>query len=31
VAKGADLYELTTERKSLEDLFLEIVGPEGGL
>jgi ABC-2 type transport system ATP-binding protein len=31
VARGADLYELTPERKSLEDLFLEIVGTEGGL
>jgi ABC-2 type transport system ATP-binding protein len=31
VASGADLYELTPERKSLEDLFLEIVGAEGGL
>jgi ABC-2 type transport system ATP-binding protein len=31
VENGADLYELTPERKSLEDLFLEIVGTEGGL
>ena len=31
VERGADLYELTPERKSLEDLFLEIVGTEGGL
>jgi ABC-2 type transport system ATP-binding protein len=31
VQSGVDLYELTPERKSLEDLFLEIVGPEGGL
>ena len=31
VAQGVDLYELTPERKSLEDLFLEIVGSEGGL
>jgi ABC-2 type transport system ATP-binding protein len=31
VELGADLYELTPERKSLEDLFLEIVGTEGGL
>lgn len=31
VQSGADLYELTPERKSLEDLFLEIVGTEGGL
>ena len=29
VQSGADLYELTPERKSLEDLFLEIVGTEG--
>jgi ABC-2 type transport system ATP-binding protein len=31
IGRGADLYELTPERKSLEDLFLEIVGTEGGL
>jgi len=31
VARGVDLYELTPERKSLEDLFLEIIGTEGGL
>jgi ABC-2 type transport system ATP-binding protein len=31
VEHGADLYEITPERKSLEDLFLEIVGTEGGL
>jgi ABC-2 type transport system ATP-binding protein len=31
VESGAELYELTPERKSLEDLFLEIVGTEGGL
>jgi ABC-2 type transport system ATP-binding protein len=31
VAQGVDLYELTPERKSLEDIFLEIVGTEGGL
>lgn len=31
VENGADVYELTPERKSLEDLFLEIVGTEGGL
>ena len=31
IERGADLYELTPERKSLEDLFLEIVGTEGGL
>lgn len=31
VQSGVDVYELTPERKSLEDLFLEIVGTEGGL
>ena len=31
VEHGADLYELSPERKSLEDLFLEIVGKEGAL
>jgi ABC-2 type transport system ATP-binding protein len=31
VSGGADLYELTPERKTLEELFLEIVGSEGGL
>lgn len=31
VERGVDLYELTPEKKSLEDLFLEIVGAEGGL
>jgi len=31
VAQGVDVYELTLERKSLEDIFLEIVGSEGGL
>jgi ABC-2 type transport system ATP-binding protein len=31
VAHSVDLYELTPEKKSLEDLFLEIVGSEGGL
>jgi len=31
IERGADLYELMPEKKSLEDLFLEIVGTEGGL
>lgn len=31
VERGADLYELTPERRSLEDVFLEIVGTDGGL
>ena len=31
VARGADVYEFTPERQSLEELFLEIVGGDGGL
>lgn len=31
VAQGAGLYELTPRRISLEELFLEIVGTDGGL
>ncbi|HEY6293662.1 MAG TPA: ABC transporter ATP-binding protein [Terriglobia bacterium] len=31
IERGVDLYELTPEKQSLEDLFLEIVGAEGGL
>ena len=31
VAKGADVYEVTTQRLSLEERFLEIVGTDGGL
>jgi ABC-2 type transport system ATP-binding protein len=31
VAQGADVYEFTPERQSLEELFLEIVGSDGGL
>lgn len=31
VAKGADVYEVTPQRLSLEDRFLEIVGADGGL
>jgi ABC-2 type transport system ATP-binding protein len=31
VSQGVDVYEFTPERQSLEELFLEIVGSEGGL
>jgi ABC-2 type transport system ATP-binding protein len=31
VAKGADVYEVTPQRLSLEERFLEIVGCDGGL
>ena len=31
VAKGADVYEVTPRRLSLEERFLEIVGTDGGL
>lgn len=31
VARGVDLYSLTPERLSLEELFIQIVGTEGGL
>ena len=31
VASGADVYEVTPERLSLEERFLEIVGTDGGL
>ena len=31
VAKGADVYEVTPQRVSLEERFLEIVGTDGGL
>ena len=31
VAKGADVYEVTPRRLSLEERFLEIVGSDGGL
>ena len=31
VSQGSGLYELTPRRISLEDLFLEIVGTDGGL
>lgn len=31
VARGADIYEISPQRLSLEDLFLAIVGEDGGL
>jgi len=31
VAQGADVYEVTPQHLSLEDLFLQIVGEDGGL
>ncbi len=31
VARGADVYEVIPQRASLEDLFLRIVGTDGGL
>ena len=31
VAGGADVYEVTPQKMSLEELFLEIVGEDGGL
>jgi ABC-2 type transport system ATP-binding protein len=31
VAKGADVYEVTPQRISLEERFLQIVGTDGGL
>ena len=31
VAQGADVYEVTPQRLSLEDMFLKIVGEDGGL
>ena len=31
VAKGADVYEMTPRKISLEERFLEIVGSDGGL
>jgi ABC-2 type transport system ATP-binding protein len=31
MASGTDIYEVVPQRLSLEDLFLKIVGPEGGL
>ncbi len=31
VAKGTDIYEVTPQRLSLEERFLQIVGTDGGL
>jgi hypothetical protein len=31
VAKGADVYEVTPRKISLEERFLDIVGSDGGL
>jgi ABC-2 type transport system ATP-binding protein len=31
VSSGADLYALTPQRMSLEDLFIQVVGTDGGL
>jgi ABC-2 type transport system ATP-binding protein len=31
VAQGADVYEVTPQRLSLEELFMQIVGEDGGL
>jgi hypothetical protein len=31
VASGVDVYEVTPQRLSLEERFLEIVGTDGGL
>jgi ABC-2 type transport system ATP-binding protein len=31
VAEGADVYQVTTERRSLEDLFVSIMGEDRGL
>jgi ABC-2 type transport system ATP-binding protein len=31
VAAGAELYALTPQRISLEDLFMQVVGTDGGL
>ena len=31
VSRNVDVYEITPQRLSLEDLFLRIVGPDGGL
>jgi ABC-2 type transport system ATP-binding protein len=31
VAQGAEVYALTPERISLEDLFIQVVGTDGGL
>jgi hypothetical protein len=31
VSRGAEIYEFTPQRLSLEERFLEIVGSDGGL
>lgn len=31
VSRNVDVYEITPQRLSLEDLFLQIIGPDGGL
>jgi ABC-2 type transport system ATP-binding protein len=31
VAQGAELYALTPQRISLEELFIQVVGTDGGL
>jgi hypothetical protein len=31
VAQGAQVYAITPQRLSLEDLFIQIVGTDGGL
>jgi len=31
VGRGVDVYEVTPQRTSLEDMFLQIVGTDGGL
>jgi hypothetical protein len=31
VSHGVDVYEVTPQRLSLEELFLQIVGQDGGL
>jgi len=31
VGRGVDVYEVTPQRTSLEEMFLQIVGTDGGL
>jgi ABC-2 type transport system ATP-binding protein len=31
VASGVEIFELTPQRLALEDLFIQIVGTDGGL
>jgi hypothetical protein len=31
LGRGVDVYELTPQRLSLEDRFLQVVGEDGGL